>query len=152
MSANAQKLIVTLNNNTTEEFNTNQIQSIKFGTSTMILKENDGTVNTWQIPDIHHYSFAGPTGVENVLTEGKSHLTVYPNPSAGEVTIDFAISQPARVTVDIIDASGKLIKFIYQGEQTTSQIYKWNGSTFAGTYFCRIVTDTKVLLKPIIIQ
>ena len=49
---NAQSLVVTLTNSTTEVFPISDIQSIKFGTETMILNELDGTVNTWNIDDI----------------------------------------------------------------------------------------------------
>jgi hypothetical protein len=48
----AQNLVVTLNNSTIETIPIATIQGIKFGTSSMILNEFDGTVTTWNIQDL----------------------------------------------------------------------------------------------------
>jgi hypothetical protein len=69
----AQDLIVTLNNSTTETFAIATIQSIKFGDSTMILKEINGTVTTWDITDIDNYDFSSGVGLNDQVNPLKRY-------------------------------------------------------------------------------
>ena len=120
----AQNMVVTLDNATTETFAVAAIQSIKFGVSTMILKEINGTVITWDITDITNYSFTSNAGLNDQVIVENSSLHLFPNPSSDLVNIQFFSAQLGNITVDIIDANGKLIQQVYQGahhEQQTHQ-------------------------------
>ena len=108
-------MVVTLDNATTETFAVASIQSIKFGVSTMILKEINGTVITWDITDITNYSFTSNAGLNDQVIVENSSLHLFPNPSSDLVNIQFFSAQLGNITVDIIDANGKLIQQVYQG-------------------------------------
>jgi hypothetical protein len=106
----AQNMVVTLDNATTETFAVASIQSIKFGVCTMILKEINGTVITWDITDITNYSFTSNAGLNDQVIVENSSLHLFPNPSSDLVNIQFFSAQLGNITVDIIDANGKLIQ------------------------------------------
>jgi hypothetical protein len=103
-------MVVTLDNATTETFAVASIQSIKFGVSTMILKEINGTVITWDITDITNYSFTSNAGLNDQVIVENSSLHLFPNPSSDLVNIQFFSAQLGNITVDIIDANGKQIQ------------------------------------------
>ena len=110
-------MVVTLDNATTETFAVASIQSIKFGVSTMILKEINGTVITWDITDITNYSFTSNAGLNDQVIVENSSLHLFPNPSSDLVNIQFFSAQLGNITVDIIDANGKLIQQVYHEER-----------------------------------
>ena len=148
----AQNLVVTLTNSTTETFSVSGIQSIKFGAETMILNELDGTVTTWNIADIDNYAFDGSANLSEELNIESSNLTVYPNPAGNLVNFAFTTSKATTVTIDVLDASGRLVEQVYQGEHQGEQTYTWNSNVKTGTYYCRINTGSKTMTKPIVIQ
>jgi len=148
----AQNLVVTLTNSTTKTFPISNIQSIKFGTSSMIINELDGTITTWNIVDIDNYAFYETTGLNEQLIAGNSQLSVYPNPASNLVNIAFSSVHSSQISIDIIDANGKIIDHIFQGKHQDGHIYQWNNSARNGMYFIRIFTETKVITKPIVIQ
>ncbi len=152
MGLKAQNLVVTLTNSTTETFSVSGIQSIKFGAETMILNELDGTVTTWDIEDIDNYAFDGTANLSDELNIESSNLTVYPNPASNLVNLAFTTSKVTTVTIDVLDASGRVVEQVYQGEHQGEQTYKWNSHVKSGTYYCRINTGNKIITKPIIIQ
>ena len=152
LGLSAQNLVVTLNNTTIETFPIANIQSIKFGISSMILNEFDGTVTTWNIQDINNYAFDGSSGIKDVIDINKGSLTIFPNPSVGEVNIQFETKEISFITIEIIDAKGNQIQNIFRGEHQGKETYKWNGNVPNGVYYCRILTENKTISKPIIIK
>jgi hypothetical protein len=148
----AQNLVVTLNNSTIETIPIAIIQGIKFGTSSMILNEFDGTVTTWNIQDINNYAFDGSSGIKDLIDISNSSLMIFPNPSIGEVNIQFESAEISFITIEIIDASGNQILQVYHGKHQGKESYKWDGNVPNGVYYCRILSDNKTITKPIIIK
>lgn len=148
----AQNLVVTLNNSTIETFPIANIQSIKFGTSSMLLKEFDGTVTTWNIQDINNYAFDNTSGIQEIIQSVKSELSIFPNPSVGEVNIQFQSEEKSLITIEIVDANGNQIRQIYRGEHQGKESYEWDGNVPSGVYYCRILTNNKTITKPVIIK
>jgi len=149
---NAQNLVVTLTNSTTEIFTIEGIQSIKFGDTSMILNELDGTVTVWDIDDIDNYAFDLTTSLNDDLNIASSTLNIYPNPATSLVNIEFSTTQSSRVTIDIIDVSGRIVEQIYQGDRQDGQKYQWNSNVQKGIYLCRIMTESKTITKPVVIH
>ena len=148
----AQNMVVTLDNATTETFAVASIQSIKFGDSTMILKEINGTVTTWDITDIDNYDFSSGVGLNDQVIVENSSLHLFPNPSSDLVNIQFFSAHEGNITIDIIDVEGKLIQQVYQGAHHEQQTHQWVSNAVKGTFYCRITTAYKTITKPIIIQ
>ncbi|PWH86051.1 T9SS type A sorting domain-containing protein [Brumimicrobium oceani] len=152
LGLNAQKLIVTLTNSSTQSFLTSDIQSIKFGASSMIIYELNGTVTNWNIVDIDNYAFEETSGIADQFNIDNSGLTLFPNPASSLVNIKYSSDQNTYITIDIIDENGKQIQQVYRGMHQEEKLYKWNINIANGTYYCRITSENKTLTQPIIIQ
>jgi hypothetical protein len=152
MGIKAQNLVVTLTNTSIETFPISSIKSIKFGNSTMILNEINGTVTTWDISDINNYDFSSSLGLNDQMNIENSTLQLFPNPSSNLVNIQFSGVQVGNIVIDILDVNGKEIQEVYRGAHQGQQTHQWLSNSIKGTYYCRITTDTKVITKPVIIQ
>lgn len=152
----AQDLIVTLTNGNTETFSVSNIQSIKFGAEEMMLYEMNGTLNSWSIEDINKYAFDGVANVDESVNISTDELSIYPNPSSGNVTINYTSNVAGDISISIFDMNGRLVKEVYRGEHSdeTEKIWnaKENSSVQSGKYLCKIATQSKVITKSIVIQ
>lgn len=63
------------------------------------------------------YLFAGAVqvSVEAVIPGLTTGLTVYPNPSPGEATIQFELSDPQQVAVTLLDVIGREVAHVFNG-------------------------------------
>jgi hypothetical protein len=73
----------------------------------------------------------------------------YPNPFNGKTKIEYAISNPSLVTIDVFDILGRKVETLYRGRQETGHHYViWDAAQYgSGTYFYRIKTDSGVITK-----
>jgi len=148
----SQNLVVNLINNTTQTFAISNIKSIKFQSSLMILKENNGTITSWDITNINNYSFTSVLAIDDNIFIEKTSLTIFPNPATNLVNIQFDSNLNSIIKIEIIDINGRIIDQIYKGEHLNGQIYKWNSNVQKGIYYCRLMTDYKTITKPVIIN
>ncbi|MEE4257771.1 MAG: T9SS type A sorting domain-containing protein [Bacteroidales bacterium] len=87
-------------------------------------------------------------------------LRVFPNPSVDGCVISYQLQEPARVRVDVIDVSGRIVKtFAEESQSKGNHMLRWNGDTAegmtagSGIYFIRIMVNdmiiahSKLLLK-----
>jgi hypothetical protein len=71
---------------------------------------------------------------DELITDPKHFLNVYPNPSAEEFTIETKGLQPAPVTISISDNSGRIIRQIKSEIVSEgAQLFKWDGKTNNGS-------------------
>jgi flagellar hook assembly protein FlgD len=97
---------------------------------------------------------SGTGEVEQVNTG----ISVYPNPSASHISIDFSLSVAEEGKLLIYNMNGQIVAKLKEGIFTQGQhSYSWNGSQdganrVPGTYICRLVTDRQILAKRLIIQ
>ena len=71
----------------------------------------------------------------------------YPNPFNSGTTIEYSLTQPAKVNLAIYDLTGKLINILVDYDQPADRFtVHWNGiglrgtPVSAGVYFCRLQT------------
>ena len=84
----------------------------------------------------------------------EDQFRVYPNPFKGQTTIEFALVESSKVSLQIYNQQGALVRTIYQGNVTGSALSKFtfNASNLAsGVYFCRLVADKKTLQQKIVL-
>ena len=151
----SQNLIVTLNNSTLETFPISSIRSIKFGSTSMILVENNGLAHTWEITDINNYSFENSLAISDHEDLIKETFTVFPNPATDIVNINYFSNKSVNIDIDILDVNGKELLKIYSGNQLGEKLYKWSPKAHGfspGTYYCRIRTEGQVIVRSIQIQ
>ena len=130
------------------------IQSVKFGATDMSLYELNGTTNIWNITDIDNYAFDVAANLEENLNLSADKLNVFPNPSSDKATINYLSNFSGNISISVIDMSGKQVEAIYSGEHNKETEITWNvkQNNPSGKYLIKIVTDKKVITKPIIIQ
>lgn len=148
----SQSLLINLNNSSIESFPVSSIQSIKFGESTMILNQTDGTVISYSIADIDNYAFDTESSIDNSLLQTHDQLSIFPNPATDIVNIAFKTNKAEYITINIFDISGKLVAEIYKGMYYPDNQNEWRAELSPGKYFCSILNGRKLITKPLIIQ
>lgn len=94
------------------------------------------------------------TAVHRASATVPFHLSIYPNPAAGEVTLQFEFEKRMLVSIDLFDLNGKKLKWISPfrwwppGEHTT----RLDISVLPpGIYFLNISTPNETLRKKLVI-
>jgi len=137
--------------------------SICFGqANSIIIQLNNGTIYTYQIPDIKEMTISGiPTGIKDIQSVQNVLKTFtlyqnYPNPfsvngrsTAGgnpSTTIKYEIPSSGAVAINIYDIRGRLIYSSgISSQQAGRHALLWNGRNNSGvpvpsgTYFCRVL-------------
>ena len=93
------------------------------------------------------------SGIESFETS--VGLNIYPNPSAGKVSIDFNLSEQNNVSVTVTDMLGRTVETIpskfYQSGETTL-IIGANNTYQSGVYLVNITINGQHISKKVIIQ
>ncbi len=111
---------------------------------------SDNTIASWgwSIDDL--YIQQVPTGIEPI--KSLSAWNVYPNPTRGEVTLSYTLTQKSSVDVLIFDPTGKIVFKKSVGQQEVG-VHEENLSlpSQTGTYLIQLQTPaTKKVLKVIV--
>jgi hypothetical protein len=99
------------------------------------------------------YNMGQKVTLSKVDLYGQEQLKVYPNPFGEETTIEFSLSENSKVSLQIYNQQGALVKTIYQGNITGGLInrYSFKASNLAsGVYICRLLSDKKVLQQQMV--
>ncbi len=77
----------------------------------------------------------------------------YPNPVQGTTTITFASSGSGTTTIQLFDASGRLVKTLAQGEFTRGQhqVMLDRGNMVPGVYFYRLTNSSEQATRQMIV-
>ncbi len=102
--------------------------------------------------DGHLYAFVGKEtrarGEAWYPAAGALFLALHPprpNPSTGDVLVEWTIGEPMRVRVDVLDVRGRVVKTLVDGPRTSQDDFaRWDGrdhagnEVAAGVYFLRV--------------
>lgn len=100
--------------------------------------------NNFFLDDINIYN--GAPSDEIVLlglddVEGLKDITLYPNPNDGEVNVSFSLDNAQKVTLTIMDISGKELKSTVINGNTGDNVVLLSNTDFAsGVYFVQLKT------------
>jgi hypothetical protein len=151
--SNAQsQLSVLLTNGQTDAFFVSDIRSIKFINNTMNVTENNGTQSSWPIVDIIEYSFKGANSIGQTSESTSNYLNIFPNPVSDKLSIEYWTLNESKITIELLDLSGKIVRTIFDGIHQGKQTYTWAKDLPSGMYLCRIVSKSKSITKPFVIQ
>lgn len=151
--SNAQsQLSVLLTNGQTDAFFVSDIRSIKFINNTMNVTENNGTQSSWPIVDIIEYSFKGANSIGQTSESTSNYLNIFPNPVSDKLSIEYWTLNESKITIELLDLSGKIVRTIFDGIHQGKQTYTWTKDLPSGMYLCRIVSKSKSITKPFVIQ
>jgi hypothetical protein len=146
------QLTVTLTNGQTNAFNVSDIRSIKFINNTMNITENNGSQSLWPIVDISEYSFKGSNSIGQTTESASDQFTIFPNPISDKLCMEYFSQQESKITIELLDLNGKLVRSIFEGMHQGKQTYTWTKDLPSGMYLCRIVSKNKNISKPFLIQ
>lgn len=153
--ASAQNIRFIFTDNTEVAYPLNQLRNITFTGDVMNLNLTDNSTISWNVNLIAHYEYDESTNISEPLV-ASSPLNIYPNPSAGLVTITYELIFNSKIIVEILDLQGNCVGQVFSGMQKEgkqSLIWNTQGKTIAnGTYLCRLINDKHTVTKPIIIQ
>jgi hypothetical protein len=79
------------------------------------------------------------TGIENP-NEAIS-VTIYPNPSAGQVSIKFTLTEARKVELNVMDITGKLVSTQQQDISAGVQILSTDLTSLAAGKYLLVITD-----------
>ena len=82
--------------------------------------------------------------VKNVNKESASKVSVYPNPTNGEMTIKYFIPKNEKAEFAIYDLAGKKITS-YQLTGESNQIIISEKNLYAGIYFYNVISNGKIV-------
>ncbi len=122
--------------------------------SAMIVLSASGTTpvaNSYLYVD--NLSFSGSVTGINQIENVISNVSVFPNPTTDNISIELSVKKTSLVTLQLLDVTGKLVKEInvgdIQGKYTTSI----NTTAITkGIYFLKVIANNAVEVKKIIIQ
>ena len=98
--------------------------------------------NTRHNKDVSATYFIGPVNCYDSLSTGEAVLwnsdyadeLVYPNPFNEDTRISFSVAAPERMTIDVFDAQGRLVRRLLPGRLVPAGRFQivWDGATHAG--------------------
>lgn len=88
---------------------------------------------------------AGPAGMEDAAR--LNELKVFPNPTADMFTLDFTVSARQKVTIDIVDMAGKVVKHLFSDnvKQGVNRLTFNRGALPSGQYVVLISTNENTI-------
>ena len=97
-----------------------------------------------------YFSQAPVTGVGDLPGVGLA-LAAAPNPFRGRTLLAFELARAGRVRLSIIDARGRLVHSLVEGERSAGRhVVAWEGAAAAGVYFVRLEADGRVVSSTIV--
>ena len=86
--------------------------------------------------------------------EAELQLKVNPNPFSNYVTIQFNLPATKKISINLYDTKGSLVKKVYEGEKPAGlQRLSIDGGNIAnGIYFCEILINKQRILRKLVLQ
>lgn len=96
---------------------------------------------------------AAPTGIFPA-EKNEIDVKIYPNPSYGNINIDFSINQPENIQIELYNSNGqKVAVWLNRKQQTGFHHFEFNTDEFSnGIYWLRLNGNSTIQTKKIIIQ
>ena len=94
------------------------------------------------------------TEINKENAEAALQLKVTPNPFSDFVTIQFSLTETRKVSINLYDIKGSLVKKTYEGEKDPGiQRISIDGSNMAdGIYFCEIIINEQRFFRKLVLQ
>ncbi len=157
----AQSMVFHFTNGSSETFALADIRKTTFAGTEQVLWLDNGTQYVWALDAIDRVEFQDiTTGVQHVPSGLQPlDLRLSPNPSTADVVIATELQHRSRLVVDVLDAQGRLVRRLYDGEPPVGPFrMRWDGADGqAGrvppaTYWVRLATTTGSTAKPVVIH
>ena len=95
-----------------------------------------------------------PTATENEIENGQ--IKIFPNPTNGDISIEFKAENTSKVDLHLIDISGKMVSNqkhnVIPNQKNTLTIPLKSANLPTGTYFIKIINGKQEFYEKIIFQ
>jgi hypothetical protein len=93
-----------------------------------------------------------------IVPQQEIHITNHPNPFKSDTRIDFSITNPGKVTIDIYNIKGQKVKQLLN-DDFTADLHSvfWNSTNYnnhavaSGVYFARISSGGKSISRKLVL-
>jgi len=92
-------------------------------------------------PKVNFYDDPSNARNQEVTQQSGLNASVAPNPFTQQLTVNFEVTEPGAVLIELIDVTGRLVSAIYQNDRLEAGMHRATVSTSrlpAGMYSCRI--------------
>lgn len=155
LNAIAQDIQFSFNNGNESVYGLEDVKQMIFEGDLLNLEMLDGMVYTWNIATLANFTFDTQTGISDALADAnKIKMRVFPNPTAGELEINYELQDPTKVRLTISSIDGKDVFRVFTGiRQMGAQNHKVQLTDMAsGIYICRLTTDHFSVSKKIVLN
>lgn len=151
------QLAINLVGSNTVYYPITDISNVVCSDTAMVIYQTGGTSVYHLLTDISSYGYTSlVTDVHE--PQQQLELTAYPNPTSGETTIRYVLSQGGKVDVGIYTISGQLVQQLFSGERAGgTYTADWNpvrseAGMSSGVYFCKVSVNNVVMVEKIVLQ
>ncbi len=158
--AQGQNVHFNFTDGTQQSYALQDVRKKTFSPSAISLHLTDGTIYSWNYDVVGNYIYEEQVGTG--IGESAVALTpmrVYPNPTTGRLSVEYALEAETSVTIELRDMQGRAIRQMELGAQPAGQhTAQWDGTdaqgrpAAAGTYLCRVITPRVQMSRTFIIQ
>jgi hypothetical protein len=160
VAAQGQNIHFNFTDGTQQSYALQDVRKTTFTEDVMNLHLTDGTVYSWNVSTIGHYEFDELVTTDNAQQNAVlAPMKVYPNPTTGSLSVQYALETEASVSFEVRDLQGRTVRQMEQGTRPAgSHTAQWDGTdaegraVAAGTYLCRIITPRVHMSRTFIIQ
>ena len=160
LAAQGQNVHFNFTDGTQQSYTLEDVRKTTFTDDVMNLHLTDGTIYSWNVSTIGHYEF------DELVTTGNepqaptlAPMKIYPNPTTGRLSVEYALEADAPVSLEVRDMQGRTVRIMELGTQPKgTHTAQWDGTdaqgrpAAAGTYLCRIITPRVQMSRTFIIQ
>ena len=98
------------------------------------------------------------TGIEGLITGGKTEINCYPNPFSNEITIEFKLFEDSKVEVMVLNQMGQQVKLLTTEKLFNNGVHQltWDGKNgsnqqvSSGIYYVKIILGGEIYFKKIV--
>lgn len=157
--SSAQNIRFNFADGNSSSFPLSEVRKITFEGTTLNLHLNAGSTEAWDVNLISSYTFDDGVGMPDVSTQLVSDMKVFPNPSSGAVSIDYTLSKPGILSLEVYDLKGVLVKQLVNSNQASGRHTEiWDRSdakkrqVVSGTYICRLSMNGQSFTQTLVLQ
>jgi hypothetical protein len=160
LAAQGQNVHFNFTDGTQQSYALQDVRKKTFSPSAISLHLTDGTIYSWNYDVLGNYIFEEQVGTGfGETAEALTPMRVYPNPTTGRLSVEYALEAETSVTIELRDMQGRTVRHMELGTQAAgTHTTHWDGigtdgrPAAAGTYLCRIITPRVQMSRTFLIQ
>jgi hypothetical protein len=152
----AQDIYINLSSGTSVVYGLSTIDRILFQNNSMTITLHGGSVSSYPIDSIKSYNYPQTmTGVTALSKMQVQQLKIYPNPSSGQVAVDYELDRDSRVEIIVYNVSGTQM-FSQNKEQAAGEYHETlhldSPQFISGIYFIELRTSKERFINKLILN